>query len=94
MTIGIRDLSRNTKIFEDYDYFDIEDKKTHKYKGIFVSEKYALDVKKLIEGKIAQEKLKEVDEIMRFAGSTSVSEEYINMTSKEIRSNVVFKKYE
>jgi len=45
MTISIRDLSRNRDIFTQYDYIDIEDKKTKKYKGLLVSSQYAQIVK-------------------------------------------------
>jgi len=38
--IGIRELVRDTSILDRYDYIEIEDKKTHKSKGIFVSGKY------------------------------------------------------
>ena len=50
--MGIRDITRNFSILDDYDYVEIEDKKTHKTKGLFVSQKYADEVKKLLEKKI------------------------------------------
>ena len=40
-TIGVREISRNMTILKDYDYINIEDKKTKEYKGLLVSSKYA-----------------------------------------------------
>jgi len=48
-TVGIRELSRNSKLLEQYDYVDVEDKKTHEYKGLFISPKYADEFKKYLE---------------------------------------------
>ena len=67
-TVGIRDISRNSNILEGYDYIDVEDKKTHEYKGLFVSPKFAEDIKRYLQKKILDEKQKELDEIMQFAG--------------------------
>jgi len=33
-TIGVRDISRNINMLQNYDYLDIEDKKTKEYKGL------------------------------------------------------------
>ena len=44
--IGMRELSRNSNILDGYDYVEIEDKKTHEFKGLYVSAKYADDFKK------------------------------------------------
>ena len=32
-SFSIRDLTRNSKVLADYDYIDIEDKKSHQYRG-------------------------------------------------------------
>jgi len=47
--IGIRDVTRNFSILDEYDYVEIEDKKTHKIKGMFVSEKFLDDVREFLE---------------------------------------------
>lgn len=83
-TVGIRDISRNSNILQGYDYIDIEDKKTHEYKGLFVSPKFANDIKKYLEKKISQEKQNEFDEIMQFSGI--LNGETKNMTSQEIKA--------
>ena len=36
-TMSIRELTRNGSMFAEYDYIDIEDRKSHEYKGVFVS---------------------------------------------------------
>ena len=65
---GIRDLIKNSNILDQYDYIDIEDKRTHQYKGLFVSPKYADELKEYLKKKILKQKQKDVDEIMQFAG--------------------------
>lgn len=83
MTIGIRDLVRNSKIIENYDYVEIEDKKTHEKKGLLISPKYADEFKKLLDKKISQAKQAKVDRIMQFAGIADG--EFTNLTSKDIK---------
>lgn len=65
---GIRDLIKNSNILDQYDYIDVEDKRTHQYKGLFVSPKYADELKEYLKKKISKQKQKDVDEIMQFAG--------------------------
>jgi len=67
-TLSIRELTRNGAILGDYDYVDIEDKKSHLYRGVFVPERYAKSVKDYLERKILHEKQKKMEELMRFAG--------------------------
>ncbi|MBN2783110.1 MAG: hypothetical protein JXQ66_07720 [Campylobacterales bacterium] len=79
--IGMRELVRNSKLLENYDYVEIEDKKTHEYKGLFISPKYAKEFKELLEKKISDEKQKDLDEIMQFAGS--FDGEFTDLTTNE-----------
>ena len=67
-TLSIRELTRQGSILSEYDYIDIEDKKSHQYKGVFVSKKYAGEVKKFLQKKIEEEKQHKKDELMQFAG--------------------------
>ncbi len=83
MTIGIRELVRNFKIIENYDYVEIEDKKTHEKKGLLISPKYADEFKKLLDKKISQAKQAKVDRIMQFAGIADG--EFTDLTSKDIK---------
>jgi hypothetical protein len=89
MTIGIRELVRNSKIIENYDYVEIEDKKTHEKKGLLISPKYADEFKKLLDKKISQAKQAKVDRIMQFAGIADG--EFTNLTSKDIKKMKVDK---
>ncbi len=66
-TISIRDLVREGKKITKYDYVDIEDKKTKQYKGIFVSYRYAEEVKKFLEKK----RKDKINKIMKFSGMAS-----------------------
>ncbi len=66
--IGVRELARNSNILTGHDYIDVEDKKTHEYKGVFVSAVYADEIKVFLDRIIAAKKKKKLDAIMRFAG--------------------------
>ena len=66
--IGVRELARNSNILTGHDYIDVEDKKTHEYKGVFVSAAYADEIKIFLDRIIAARKKKKLDAIMRFAG--------------------------
>ena len=71
--VGVRDLIRNSNILKEYDYVEIEDKKTHKLRGIFVSGKVAEDFKRFLEEekqKKIQEKLDALNNIIEFAKSS------------------------
>ncbi|WP_187646870.1 hypothetical protein [Nitrosophilus labii] len=76
--IGIRELARNIKILDEYDLIEIEDKKTKKSKGIFVSNKYADEIKKLIEEKEKREKEERLKRILKFAGSIEMEEDLVD----------------
>ena len=93
MTVGMRELSRNSNILDGYDYVDVEDKKTHEYKGLFVSPKYAEDFKKYLDEKISEEKQEKLDKLMKFVGTGTIKEEFNNLTSREIREKIAKEKY-
>jgi len=82
--IGVRDISRNINILQNYDYLDIEDKKTKEYKGLLISAKYANEIKEFLKKKIEQDKQKELDEIMQFSGIASGDTN--NMSVKDIKA--------
>jgi hypothetical protein len=83
MTIGIRELARNSNVMEHYDYVEIEDRKTHEKKGLLISPKYADEFKALLDKKLAKEKREKLDKIMQFSGIANG--ELTNITSKEIK---------
>ena len=86
-TIGVRDISRNINMLQNYDYLDIEDKKTKEYKGLLISAKYADEIKEFLKKKLQKERQKELDEIMKFAGIASGDTQ--NMTIQEIKAKRV-----
>ncbi len=86
-TIGVRDISRNINLLQNYDYLDIEDKKTKEYKGLLISAKYADEIKVFLKKKLQKERQKELDEIMQFAGIASGDTK--NMTIQEIKEKRV-----
>jgi hypothetical protein len=91
--LGIRELSRNSKLLEQYDYVDVEDKKTHEYKGLFISPKYADEFKKYLDEKISKEKQDMLDRIDKFAGKGKIHERFNNLTGREIREKIAKEKY-
>ena len=66
--MSIRELTRNGRMFEKYDYIDIEDRKTHDYKGVFIPARYADDVKEYLNAKLLKQKQDQVEGIIKFAG--------------------------
>ena len=92
-TIGMRELSRNANILDGYDYVDVEDKKTHEYKGLFISPKYADEFKKLLEKKISKTMQEKLDEIEKFAGSIEIDERFKDLSYKEMRQKIAEEKY-
>jgi hypothetical protein len=76
-----------------HDYVDVEDKKTHEYKGLFVSPKYADEFKKFLKDKISKELQKQLDEIDKFAGKGRVHERFNNLTGSEIREKIAKEKH-
>ena len=83
-TMGIRELARSTKELSNYDYIEIEDKKSHKKRGLFVSQKYAKDIEKILKKRISKEKKIELDSIMKFAGILNGKTN--NMTIQELKA--------
>ncbi len=92
--IGIRELSRNSNILDAYDYVEIEDKKTHEFKGLFISAKYADEFKKFLELKIQKEHQEKLDKIMKYAGKGKIDESYNNLSANEIKEKKEKEKHE
>ena len=88
VTVGMRELSRNSNILDGYDYIDVEDKKTHEYKGLFISPKYADYVKNMLEEKQAKEIEDKLNEIMQFTGSMEMEDRYKGLEGKELIKEV------
>jgi len=91
--VGIREVTRNFSILDEYDYVEIEDKKTHKVKGMFISEKLLDDVREFLEDKKAKEIQEKLDVIARFAGKGKIPKRFDGLTSGEIREKVAKEKY-
>ena len=77
--IGIRELARNTKIPDEYDLIEIEDRKSKELKGLFVSAKWT----KWVEEQIEKERQRRIDKIVQFAGA--FDGEFSERSAKEIR---------
>jgi len=86
--VGYRELARNSNILDGYDYVEVEDKKTHEYKGLFVSPKYADEIKDFLEAKISKEIQEQLDEMMQFAGSMEREERYKGLEGKALMEEV------
>lgn len=82
--LGIRDVVRNFSILENYDYVEIEDKKTHQPKGMFISPKLAEELKDLIQKRVEKKKRKKQSKIMEFVGI--FDGEFGDLTSQEIKA--------
>ena len=93
MKIGIRELARNANILDGYDYVEVEDKKTHEYKGLFISPKYAEEFKRFLDDKITKEQQEKWNRLMKYAGKGEVHERFNNLTSSQIREKIALEKY-
>ena len=93
MTVGMRDLSRNLNILNDYDYVDVEDKKTHEYKGLFISPKYADEFKIFLKNKLSKIHEEKLARINKYASKGRVENRFNNLTSSEIKEKVAVEKY-
>lgn len=91
--MGVRDITRNFSTIENYDYVEIEDKKTHTIKGLFVSGNFVEDVKMFIEQKLKAAKQQEINEMMSIVGKGKIEKRFDNLTSKEIRQKKAEEKY-
>jgi hypothetical protein len=83
-TIGIRELARGSSILKEYDYVNIEDKKTHQRKGLIVSNQYADEVEQYLKKIIAKKHQQDINDIMQFAGSIEIRDEFKNATPREV----------
>lgn len=92
-TIGIRELVRNSKILEQYDYVNIEDKKTHEYKGLFVSAKYAKEFKEFLDEKLEKIHNEKITRLKKYAGKGTIDNQFDNMSSHEIKAKKSMDKY-
>ena len=92
-TMSIRELTRNGAMISGYDYIDIEDRKSHEYKGVFVSARLADEVKRYLEKKIQKTKQKERDALMQFAGTIETEERFRDKSIQEIRAMKAEEKY-
>lgn len=90
--MGIRDIARNIDKLQQYDYVDIEDKKTHEYKGLFLSPDYAKEFKAYLEDKAKQEVEDKLSRLNAYAGRGEIDSRYEGLTSKEIKKAVSMEK--
>ena len=92
-TMSIRELTRNGAMIGGYDYIDIEDRKSHEYKGVFVSSRFADEVKIFLEQKLNREKQAKLDRIMKYAGKGSINKRFDGLTSSEVREKKAREQY-
>jgi hypothetical protein len=93
MKVGMGELARNSNILDGYDYVEVEDKKTHQFKGLFISPKYAKEFKNFLEDKISKQQQEKWNIIMKYAGKGEVHERFNNLASSQISQKVALEKY-
>ena len=91
--IGIRELTRNSSILNNVDYVEIEDKKTKKLKGAFISRKYLDDVKKLIEKREKEEKKRKFEKMLNLLDGLEIEDRFKDKNYKEIKKMIAEEKY-
>lgn len=83
--LGIRDLARNIDKLAQFDYVEIEDKKTKEYKGIFLSPSFAKEFKEYLAQKTKKEKNDKLTRLRAFAGKGCLDERYNNLSSSRLK---------
>ena len=91
--VGVRELARNSNILDGYDYVEVKDKKTHEYKGLFISPRYADEFKAFLDHKISKEMQKKLDRIEKYTGKVKIYKRFDNLTSSQIKEKVALEKY-
>jgi len=92
ISVGIRDFVRNIDKFQEYDYVDLEDKKTHTYKGLFLSPAYASEFKAYLAQKSKDEKSAKFSRLRTFAGKGEIDEKYDNLSLGKLKNNISLEK--
>jgi len=92
-TVSIRELLRDSKVLEGYDFVEVENKKTREYKGIFISPKYAAEFKQFLEARKKQEIDEKLRRIRKYAGKGKIEEGFNRLSSNQIREKVAKDKY-
>ena len=88
MVVGMRELARNSNILDGYDYVDVEDKKTHEYKGLFISPKYADEFKAFLKDKVSKEHQLKLDRLQPFIGTMECEDRYKGLEGKDLMREV------
>ena len=78
---------------DNVDYVEIEDKKTKKLKGAFISRKYLDDVKKLIEKREKEEKKRKFEKMLNLLDGLEIEDSFKNKNYKEIKKMIAEEKY-
>jgi len=91
--MSIRELTRNGNMLTECDYIDIEDRKSHEYKGVFVSSKYANEVKAFLEEKIVKAKQEKINRVKKYAGKGSISQRFEDLTPVQMREKKAKEQY-
>ncbi len=92
-TVSIRELLRNSKLLDGYDYVEVENKKTHEYKGIFISAKYAAEFKQYLATRKKQQIDEKLERIRQFSGKGKIAERFSELSSNQIRKQMAEEKY-
>ena len=84
--VSVRELVRNSNILKEYDFIEVEDKKSKKLRGIFISPKLADEFKEFLEYRKQQEIQKKIDALNAIIPLPSGSLK--NETIQSIKANM------
>jgi len=63
--VSVREFVRNSNILKEYDFVEVEDKKSKKIRGIFISAELAKEFREFLELKNEKEIQKKLDALNR-----------------------------
>ncbi len=86
--VGVREFTKNFNKFQNMDFIEIIDKKTNSLKGIFLSAKEAVRIKKILENEKSKENKKKLNKIMKYAGKMEMDDKLLNLSKSELKKEI------
>ena len=85
---SIRELTRNSALLSEYDYVEIEDQKSHQLKGLFISPKYADEIKMFLDEKLDKERSEKLKKLKKYAGKGKIEPQYDGLSNTQLQTKI------
>ncbi len=81
--VGVREFIKNSTLMDKYDYIEIEDKKSNRLKGIFISYKLAKDFEEFLKKRKGEEVKKKLEAFEEIVKSSKASNKFLEQFEKD-----------